>query len=281
MIQVIAEPASIPKVSYGEISVQRCAALLSERSIAVVTDGSVRGEIAPLSFEQLGQAMGFVLYSLREVSLHAGTNNLTLLGLHDRAHVLLDGVQIAIASRGAFDTVEITLQASTDEVRRLDILVENLGRINFGPFMTDRKGLLRTPLLNMEALVGGGMSGWEMRKLPLEDQHALAVEAVCTEDEDSVGGPVWYRGELFVEQVEGDTWLNMECWGKGVIWLNGFNLGRYWAWGPQQTLYVPAPLLREGTNDILVLELDGAKADLSIPTVSAPIFNSTEITCAK
>jgi beta-galactosidase len=78
-----------------------------------------------------------------------------------------------------------------------------------------------------------------------------------------------------------DTWLDMRCWGKGVVWANGVNLGRYWSWGPQQALYLPAPFLpaEGGEVKVVVLELEKVPEHLAVQTREAPLWNSTAVQC--
>ncbi len=127
----------------------------------------------------------------------------------------------------------------------LDILVENMGRVNFGPNMvTDRKGITEKVSLGGEEL-----TGWEIYPLPLTDLSRLKFSA------RPQSGPAFYRGTFKLTSI-GDTYLDMRGWGKGCVWVNGHNLGRYWRTGPQQSLFVPAGWLKKGGNEIIVLDLE-------------------------
>ncbi len=130
----------------------------------------------------------------------------------------------------------------------LDILVENMGRVNFGPDLLDRKGITEGVLLGQQYLFG-----WTLFPLPLDDLSRLDFKP-----SSATGGPAFYRGRFTVTDP-GDTFLALPGWTKGVCWVNGFNLGRYWHTGPQRTLYVPAPLLVKGENELVVLELHGTE----------------------
>jgi beta-galactosidase len=131
----------------------------------------------------------------------------------------------------------------------LDILVENMGRVNYGPDLQDRKGLLGWVRLGINKLYH-----WSMFPLPLDDLSGLEWSTSMTRTE--AGVPRFHRCTFYLEGT-GDTFLDLGQWGKGVAWINGFNLGRYWEIGPQDVLYVPAPLLRTGSNELVILELHG------------------------
>jgi hypothetical protein len=126
----------------------------------------------------------------------------------------------------------------------LDIFVENLGRINYGAYLNDnRKGITEKVLYNGEELknwkiYGCPMNGISDMKLKTETQHTTPV----------------IRKGVFNLTETGDTWLDFSDWGKGCVWLNGHNLGRYWNIGPTQTIYVPAPWLKVGENNIVIFE---------------------------
>lgn len=128
----------------------------------------------------------------------------------------------------------------------LDILVENLGRINYGPYLLkNKKGITENVIFD-----GKEVKDWQMFSLPFDDIHALHLKS------SKPGGtiPVIKNGSFHLDAV-GDTYLDMSNWGKGSVWLNGHNLGRYWNIGPQQTIYVPAEWLKKGENEIEILEL--------------------------
>ena len=129
----------------------------------------------------------------------------------------------------------------------IDILMENMGRVNFGPLMErQRKGIAECVQIN-----GHIHYNWAMYPLPLDNVDKLDFDRDWTE-----GLPSFYRFAFAVEEA-GDTFLELDGWGKGCVFLNGFNLGRYWEIGPQRRLYIPAPLLRQGENEIIVFETEG------------------------
>ena len=134
---------------------------------------------------------------------------------------------------------------------KFDILVENMGRVNFGPRMeTQRKGINRCVQIN-----GHMHNDWDIYTLPLDN-----IDKVDFSKEYKEGTPAFYRFTFDVTG-KGDTFLDFEGWGKGVAFINGFNLGRFWEIGPQKRLYIPAPLLKDGENEIVIFETDGKAKD--------------------
>src|SRR5207244_127911 len=134
-----------------------------------------------------------------------------------------------------------SLLAEFDANRPIDILVENMGRINFGPdLVDDRKGISDKVILD-----GKELTGWNIFSLPLVDLTYLKFSSI------NKLGPAFYRGTFALKEL-GNTYLDMRGWGKGFIWVNGHALGRYWSIGPQQSLFVPADWLRIGENEVVV-----------------------------
>ncbi|AIY01547.1 beta-galactosidase [Arthrobacter sp. PAMC 25486] len=218
--------------------------------------------IKPLSFEQLGLDRGLVHYSAKAV-LPAGEATIKIRGLHDRAQVWVDNAFAGVLNdaNGA-DGLKVTTGGG---MARVEILVENQGRINYGPLFGQGKGILDGVLINQRYVFH-----WEQRPIELELplSELLAVGATKTPaatdsqpGADSSRG--FFSGTLHVD-APADTYLALPDFGKGFVWVNGFMLGRYWEIGPQLTLYVPAPLLRTGENSITVLELEhgGTQAQL-------------------
>lgn len=196
---------------------------------------------APLSMEQLGQDYGFILY--RTELPGPREDKLELRDVHDRAIVYINGQEIKTVYRN--DPEKSFPVVIPEGGAVLEILVENMGRVNYGPHLFDRKGISRDVILGWQIL-----SSWEIFPLPLDSLQGLAFSAGCCDGD----GPRFYRGIFPVEEV-GDSFLSLPRWNKCVCWINGFNLGRYWHVGPQKTLYVPAPVLRPGENEIIVFEL--------------------------
>ncbi|MFD5875924.1 beta-galactosidase family protein [Streptomyces sp. NPDC060322] len=203
----------------------------------------------PPSFEDLGIAHGLVLYT-SGIPGPRGPYPLSVQGLADRAHVYVDGEPVGVLERDGAESVDGV--RVDGERSRVELLVESMGRVNYGAGLGDRKGVRRV-LHTQQTL-----HGWSARAVPLG--HGTPDGLPWDAPREEAGGrpgPVFHQG--FLELAEpGDTYLALPGWGKGYVWVNGFCLGRYWeARGPQRTLYVPWPLLRTGRNEIVVLELDG------------------------
>ncbi|MGC5396748.1 glycoside hydrolase family 35 protein [Streptomyces sp. DT20] len=194
----------------------------------------------PLTMEQLGQDFGFVLYETALVS--AGPALLEVEQVRDRAQFFVDGVPAGLLERESHEHALTVTAPRAGAV--LSVLVENQGRVNYGPGIHDRKGLLGKVLLD-----GDDVTGWTSRPLPLTDRSPLPFTAGPVP-----AGPAFHRG-TFELDAPADTFLHLDGWTKGSVWINGFALGRYWSRGPQNSLYVPAPVLRTGANEIVVLEL--------------------------
>lgn len=247
--QVIAKYAPVPdepvpaparKLSVPDVPLPRSASLLGHRDAL----GEAVTSPEPLTMEQLGQDFGFVLY---EATLPvAGAVLLEAEGVHDRAQVFVDEQPVGVLERESHE--HAVAFASPRVGASLSVLVENQGRVNYGPAIHDRKGLVGTVRVNGEVL-----TGWTNRSLPLRSLDGLPFADTSA----PTVGPTFHRGVLTVEEPA-DTFLSTRGWTKGIAWINGFNLGRYWSRGPQHTLYVPAPVLRPGENDIVLLELHAA-----------------------
>lgn len=212
----------------------------------------------PLTFEDLDQAYGFVLY--RSTLTGGKKGELVVKGLRDYALVFINGKRAGILDRRHGDS-SIKVEIPTGKAT-LDILVENLGRINFGPYLLhNKKGITQGVLFNDQEL-----KNWEMFSLPFNDINAVKTTAsgygkTTTANGRYTGAPVLRRGIFYLAET-GDAYLDMSKWGKGVVWVNGYNLGRYWSVGPQQTLYVPGEWLKPGNNEIVVLELTKPQQDV-------------------
>jgi beta-galactosidase len=195
----------------------------------------------PLSSEDLQQGFGYVLYRTHVKGPLEG--ELHIDHLRDYALVFINDRRVAVLDR-RLNQESTNLEVPPGDVR-LDVLVENLGRINYGPYLNDnRKGITKRVTLNQKEL-----KQWEMFRLPFNDLSGLKFSKAGHRI-----GPVVRRGTFFLDDTA-DTFLDMSDWGKGCVWLNGHSLGRYWYIGPQQTLYAPGPWLKKGRNDIMVFEL--------------------------
>ena len=230
-------PATKPSAALPVLQLTRTANLF-DRLPSPVTNAK------PLTFEDLKQAYGFVLY---RTSVAGGGNKiLKISDLRDYAVVLVNGRRVGTLDRRLRqDSLQLTLPAGPVQ---LDLLVENLGRINFGEYLLhNQKGITQSVRLG-----GRELTGWRMYGLPFSQAPTVAKATGAAPTATS--GPV-LRATTFTLATPTDTYLDMRQWGKGSVWVNGHHLGRYWTIGPQQTLYVPAEWLRKGANEVTVLEL--------------------------
>ncbi|MDE3234785.1 MAG: beta-galactosidase [Bacteroidota bacterium] len=199
--------------------------------------------LSPLTFEALHQAYGYVLY--RTVLPKHSASFLAINGLRDYAIVMLNGNRVGVLDRRLKqDSIILPASATT---ATLDILVENLGRINFGPYLLkNTKGITGQVIFD-----GTEIQNWKMYGLPFD---TLPVVKNFSKKEYNATVPVLKRGSFELGEVA-DTYLDFSNWGKGCVWVNGHNLGRYWSIGPQQTIYLPAEWLKKGKNEIVVFEM--------------------------
>ena len=236
-------PATKPVISIDDIRFTEPTSIFSILSTPKTNPG-------PLTFEELHQAYGFVLY--RTTLTGGQKGRLVLAGLRDYALVFVNNRRICILDRRHGDS-SIAVDLPKGKVT-LDILVENLGRINFGPYLLkNKKGITRGVLFNDQEL-----TNWQMFSLPFADIDDIKRTSGIGRYTEA---PVIRRGTFNLNQA-GDAYLDMSKWGKGVVWVNGYNLGRYWNIGPQQTIYVPGEWLKPGNNEIVVLELIKPQQDV-------------------
>jgi beta-galactosidase len=212
----------------------------------------------PKSMEEYEQNYGLILYSTTLDAFKYQSTTISLDTYRDRASIYIDNDWFATFTRDrsipkTADGVEISsglpVLSTGINTRKIDILVENIGRINFGKDMVyERKGLENTILSS-----GARLFGYETNTLPLKDLTRLTWK-----DNESVNhAPYFFKG-MFTAKHGVDTFVDFSSFGHGYIWINGFNLGRYWDRGPQTALYLPGALLKE-ENEIVVFEADGIK----------------------
>lgn len=232
---------SIVKKAYGSVKTKERTGLFEAlRDIAEPVES-----VSTRSMERLGQYYGYILYTSK-IQNERTLERIRLHKANDRANIFLrDERLLTLYDRELLEEHKVSAGAEPgDELR---ILVENMGRVNFGPRMEEqRKGIDGCVQIN-----GHMHHHWQQYCLPLDNLEKLDFTRGYTE-----GLPAFYRFELRVEET-GDTFLDMEGWGKGCVFVNGFNIGRFWEIGPQKRLYIPAPLLRQGENEIIVFETEG------------------------
>jgi beta-galactosidase len=202
----------------------------------------------PVPMEALDQNSGFILYRTKLIGRKSG--KLTITEPHDYALVMLNGKLVDTIFRdGGKWTVKLPETGVKDPV--LDILVENMGHINFAQYMIDRKGI--TDRVTLEGMT---LTNWEIFKLPMDEAFIKQLQpGTSTDYHDGV----YFKGSFALNKVA-DTYLDLSNFKKGVIWVNGHNLGRYWNAGPQFHLYCPANWLQKGINSVVVFDLHQKEA---------------------
>jgi hypothetical protein len=250
-------PVPVPSIRIPEFPMRPFASLWNNmpRPIAAVH---------PRPFEYYGQNQGLVLYRTTLVGRKSG--RLVVTELHDYATVFVDGAFVGTIDRRLGETgLDLPKVSAPNPV--LEILVEGMGHINFAQAMIDRKGIT-----DRVTLSGMTLFNWEVQLLPLasswvtalrdeaslrdhatrRDQSAPRADAGVASLAARPG--LFFRGEFTLDKPA-DTFIDMSGYKKGVVWVNGHNLGRYWEIGPQFRLYCPASFLKTGRNEVIVLDL--------------------------
>ncbi|XP_033639691.1 beta-galactosidase-like [Asterias rubens] len=271
-------PVATKKYAYGKTLMSHTATLYDVLD-KIAPYGPIRTTY-PISMEDMQQDFGFMLYRTTLRSNY-NTSPLTINGIHDRGYVFVDKIPVGILKRNTHVTLNITAQENST----LDILVENMGRLNYGCCINDSKGIIGNV-----TLAGFVLTSWQIFSLNLEKALDLKRNSV---DVPSEGGtpsgplqiPSFFAGTLPTGPQEGpqDTFLRMTGWSKGQAFINGFNLGRYWPTeGPQITLYVPAFVLNPTQNTLVLFETEHSPCNTSDPFaicsvefIDRPIINST------
>lgn len=198
--------------------------------------------VQPKPFEYYHHYYGFGLYRTRLIGHKSG--RLKITDLHDYATVFVDGRYVGSINRANQEN-SIDLPRSGSEQPLLEILVEGMGRINFGQELIDRKGITERVTLN-----GMTLMNWEVFCLPMDSLYIKNLKP----SESGARPGIFFKGEFILDQTA-DTYIDMSAYQKGLVWVNGHNLGRYWNVGPQQALYCPEPWLSTGKNEIVIFDL--------------------------
>lgn len=263
-------PKPIQTISIPSIKLERVANMLSYAQKQEGIQNNV-----PLTFEELNQGYGYVLYTRRFNQPISGT--LQIEGLRDYAIVYVNGEKVGELNRYNKNyEMEIDIPFNST----LEIWVENMGRINYGAeIVHNKKGIISPVKINDIEIEGN----WIMNKFPMDkvpDFKSLSADIYDTSDLKAynklAGKPLLYEADFSLEQT-GDCFLDMTEWGKGIVFVNGKNIGRYWNIGPQQTLYVPGVWLNKGNNNIVVFEQinNGIKTELK--AIEKPILNQLKV----
>ena len=246
-------PAPNPVISFTPVELKEVAPLFANLPAAIQDE-------MPRNMEAYEQGYGCILYRTKIPAGAAAT--LEAAAIHDFGFVFIDGKRVGILDRRSANAK--LLVPAREKEAQLDILVEPMGRINFGPEMADRKGLIAPVKLGGEVL-----KGWQIFNLPLDEKMLAGLK--FTENKNDASAAAFWRGTFHLEKA-GDTFLDLHHWGKGDLWVNGHCLGRYWNIGPSQTAYAPGCWLRAGENEVVILDLTGPEnpviAGLEKPVLS-------------
>ena len=231
-----------------------------------------------MTFEEMNFGWGSMMYvtELPDIPVQS----VMKLEAHDYAQVFINGKFI-----GKIDRVKHETSIILPPVQRNDdlmILVEGMGRINFGRAIKDFKGLVSDVVITAE--IDNIETTWTPRQwdhLRIQDDYATAVRAFQQPEytkgkEFMPEGVGYYRGYFNLKKV-GDTFLNLENWGKGQVYVNGHAIGRHWYIGPQQTLYVPGCWLKKGQNEVIVLDVMGPRGEKTIEGLQKPIIDKLNL----
>jgi beta-galactosidase len=231
-VQIPDPPVPLPVIEVPEFELAETAPLLANLPAATSAE-------KPRSMETFGQSYGYILYRTKISAPIAG--ELQIRELRSYARIFVNGELAGTLDRRKKQD-RLRIEARADST--LDILVEGTGRINFtAELRKERQGINGAVTLE-----GRELYGWQVFPLPMDDLSNLQFRESL---KSAPVGPSFYRGHFDLHDI-GDTFLDTRGWGKGAVWINGHALGRFWNLGPQQTLYVPAPWLQKGANEIVV-----------------------------
>lgn len=275
----VSVPLPTHKESYGIVKMTAAGCMLSHDGRKYLSD-KVVNSMRPLSFEALDQYSGLVLYEADLPRLRKDPSVLKIDEIHDRAYVYVDREFIGVLSR---QSMVHLLPITAGSGSKLQILVENQGRINFH-VLNDSKGILSDVILDLSAYPQPIiLRNWTITSYSLDDPTKL--KNFIERPSPSSGklrhhrnrellrtGPIVFHGLFTISANQTyDTYLDPTGWGKGIAFINGFNLGRYWpVVGPQITLYVPKEILKIGENEIILLEYQKAPESGEIRFTNVP-----------
>lgn len=243
-------PAAIPVIAIPKFPLTDSASLWTNLGPGISSE-------RPKTMESLGQSYGYILY--RTLVKGPSNGDLTVDEVHDYAEIFVNQRLVGTLDRRLGQN-HLSLDFPAGD-NALDILVENSGRINFGPKLRDdRQGITHSV-----TFAGRELTGWQIFPLPMLDPWTLHFAKAAAD------GPAFHRGFFNVEAID-DTFLDTRGLGKGVAWVNSHNLGRFWNVGPQQTLYLPGPWLRKGRNEVIVFEMKSS-SNPSVQSLREPILN--------
>jgi len=240
-------PARNPVLAFGPVAAAEQASLFANLPAA-------RPDLKPRAMEQYDEGYGCILY---RTTLPAGPAAvLEATAVHDFGYVFLGGERLGVMDRRS-GNFKVRLPERRQPVT-LDILVEAMGRVNFGQEVHDRKGLRGPVRLAATGAAASELTGWQVFPLPYGEGGAYfdRLRFSASPADGRQTGPAFWRATVQLEKAA-DTFLDLRSWGKGLVWVNGHCLGRFWNIGPTQTMYLPGPWLQAGQNQIVILDVLG------------------------
>ncbi|XP_031263428.1 beta-galactosidase 17 isoform X1 [Pistacia vera] len=297
-------PPDNAKAGYGPIQLQKTALLFD--LLDTIDPADVVQSENPISMESVGQMFGFLLYVSEYVGKNRGSS-LRIPKVHDRAQVL---ISCPSGDNGGKPEYVGTIERWSNQALGLPnarcvsnislyILVENMGRVNYGQYLFDEKGILSSVYLD-----GKVLHGWKMYSIPFHNLNEVpkinpiiqvassgSIQQSARKKLEHKHGtiskePAFFAGRFSIDKVNQvkDTYISFSGWGKGIAFVNEFNIGRYWpSFGPQCNLYVPAPILHDGENVVVIFELESPNSELVVHSVDKPDFmcGSSRSTCTQ
>jgi beta-galactosidase len=224
------------------------------------------------SMECYGQSYGMIVYRTTLSSTNIG-HKMIIKELRDYGHVFLNGKKIATLNRLKKESAEfkIKIPKFDGDSAVLEILVESMGRINYGSLILDRKGITELVGINYQKV----LMNWEVFLIPMDENYIEKIPFTPILSNE-IKSPAFYRGYFDLKKV-GDTYLDCRSWQKGMVWINGHNLGRFWDVGPIYSLYVPTPWLKEGKNEIIVFNMEDPTAVKKLKKLYKKLWKSHSI----
>ena len=229
-------PSAIPVIEISEVNFTKSASVWDNLPKSISSP-------QPKPMEMFSQRGGFILYRTHLIGHKKG--RLRITDLHDYATIFVDGKYVGKLDRSKAENV-IELPESSSSNPQLDILVEGMGHINFAEYMIDRKGITDRVTLN-----GMTLMSWDVFPLPFDEGY---LKKLNFESKENTLPGIFFKAEFNLTKT-GDTYIDVSNWTKGIVWINGHNLGRYWNIGPQKQLYCPASFLNAGKNEVVIFDL--------------------------
>lgn len=256
-------PAPNPVITIPQFSVTEMAPVMENLPEGIPDE-------RPRNMEEYDQGYGFIVYRT-DLPPSQEPKKIWIDEVHDYAVVMLDGKRIATIDRRKTNNIA-TLPPHNSNAR-LDIFVEAMGRVNYGGYIHDRKGITHGVYYIDEEENRVEITGWTVFPCPLSSD--AAPSGLHYGEVTSAEGPAYYRATFTLEEV-GDVFLDMRKWGKGIVWVNGHGLGRFWNIGPTQTMYLPGPWLKKGENEVIILDVNGP-AEPVLQGLDKPVLDELHV----